>query len=133
MWDGFRHHYERLASAGLSAKSSLRCSSKHVSNFGEHFRHRDGQRRREQVQRWRTEDVYPYGEDSQTPPQKAERDVFDYVATTVARHLPKAQRPKRTTLRLLKEALALDPDGLLPVIDEVFSLTKRDHEDLVRC
>ncbi|MCW2671812.1 MAG: hypothetical protein JWP14_401 [Frankiales bacterium] len=132
MWDGFRDHYEHLALAEFESDEIAPLLGQARDQLREHFRNRDEQRRREQVERWRTEEVYPYADEAQTPPQKAEREVFDYVATTVARHLPKAQRPKRTTLRFLKEALALDPDGILPVIEEVFSLTKRDQEDLAR-
>jgi hypothetical protein len=54
------------------------------------------------------------------------------VATTIARRLPTAQSGKRITLRLLRETLAHDPDGLYPVLGELFNLTKADREDLKR-
>lgn len=130
LWDGFRDHYEHLALAEFESEEIAPLLSQARDRLREHFRHRDEQRRREQVARWRTEQVYPYEGEAQTGPAKAEREAFDFVATTVARYLPKAQRPKRTTLRLLKEALALDPDGMLPIIDEVFNLSKRDLENL---
>ncbi len=51
---------------------------------------------------------------NRTATEAAERQVFDHVATTIVRRLPQAQSGKKITLRLLRETLALDPDGLYP-------------------
>ena len=48
--------------------------------------------------------------------------VFDQVVTTIP---PRAQAGK---LRLLREAVAADPNGVYPVIDDLFNLAKADRE-----
>lgn len=132
LWDGFRDRYDHLALAEFESDEIAPILAEARDTLRAHFQRRDEQRRREQVARWRTERVYPYDTDPTTPSGQAEQDTFAYVATTVARHLPKQHRSKRATLRLLKEGFALDPDGLLPVLEDLFNLTKRDQEDLGR-
>ncbi len=131
-WDGFKDHYEHLALAewGDSPLQAVIEAAREI--LREHFRRRDEERRREQVSRWKTEQVYPYEQEPETVTEAAERQVFDHVATTIARRLPKQQSGKRITLRLLRETIALDPDGLYSVLDELFNLTKADREDLKR-
>lgn len=132
LWDGFRDHYEHLALAEFESDELAPLLDEVRDKLRQHFRRRDEQRRHEQILQWQGERVYPYERDAETALEKAEREVFDIVATTVARHLPKAQQSKKTTLRLLKEVLARDPDGMYPVVEELFHLTKRDQKDLGR-
>jgi hypothetical protein len=132
MWGGFKDHLEDLTLAEWQDSTLQPVIEAAREQLREHFRQRDEDRRREQINRWKTEKVYPYDQEPESVTEAAERQVFDQVATTIARHVPKAQSGKRITLRLLRETLALDPDGLYPVLDELFHLTKADREDLKR-
>lgn len=132
MWDGFKDQMEQLALAEWDDTTLMPVIEAAREQLRVHFRQRDEDRRREQVDRWKTEKVYPYEQDPVTLTEAAERQVFDQVATTIARRLPTAQSGKRITLRLLRETLAHDPDGLYPVLDELFHLTRADREDLKR-
>jgi len=132
LWDGFKDHLEHLALAEWEDSALQPVIDAARERLREHFRQRDEDRRREQIDRWKTEKVYPYAQEPASVTEAAERQVFDHVATTIARRLPTAESGKRITLRLLRETVALDPDGLYPVLDEVFHLTKADREDLKR-
>jgi hypothetical protein len=46
--------------------------------------------------------------------------------------IPKSPQSRRTTLRLLKEIIAIDPGGLFPVLDELFRLPQSEQEELKR-
>jgi Histidine kinase-, DNA gyrase B-, and HSP90-like ATPase len=131
-WDGFKEHLEDLALAELQDSILQTAIEAAREQLREHFRQRDEERRREQINQWKSEKIYPYDQDPQSATEAAERQVFDHVATTIARRLPSAQSGKKITLRLLRETIALDPDGLYPVLDELFHLSKADREDLKR-
>jgi hypothetical protein len=67
----------------------------------EHFHGREAERRAQQVQKWKDEDDYPYPGEPGTEAERAERETFDYVATTVARKIPKSQIGRRRLAPLL--------------------------------
>jgi len=124
LWDRFKEQLEHLALAEWEDTTLQPVIDASREKLREHFRQRDDDRRREQINRWKSEQVYPYEQEPASRTDAAERQVFDHVATTIARRLPKAQSAKKLTLRLLREAIALDPDGLYPVLDELFHLPK---------
>lgn len=132
LWDGFRRYLDELTLADWEDSALRPVMDAAREHLREHFRKREEERRREQVMQWQAEKVYPYDLEPASAAQAAERQVFDHVATTIARRLPRAQASKRVTLRLLREAVASDPDGLYPVLEELFNLTKTDREDLRR-
>lgn len=129
LWDGFRDHIDYLLLADLEAEEVASILDAAREKLREHFRSRDQDRRREQVAEWIRAKVYPYEGEPDTAPQAAEREAFDYVATTVARHLPKTPKAQRATLRLMREVLAHDPSAVLPVLDDLYNLSKRDQEN----
>jgi hypothetical protein len=91
-----QEHLVRLAKlndpvgAVATAKDQLR----------DHFRERIEGRRRELVQEWKSEGVYPYAEEPAGAPEKAEREAFDAVAATVATRLPKTKNIEECRRRL---------------------------------
>lgn len=97
-----------------------------------HFRMRAEQRRQEIVQAWRDEGVYPYSSEPADGRERAERETFDTVATTVVKHLPKAKSPRRAILGLLRSAVAHEPTHTVRLLEELFSLTKQEQADLAR-
>lgn len=129
LWNGFRDHVDYLALADFEGDVVGPIVEAAREALREHFRGRDLERRREQVAKWIEEEVYPYDGEPSGAPQAAEREAFDFVATTVARHLPKPPKAKRATLRLMREVLANDPSAVLPVLDDLYNLSKRDREN----
>ncbi|WP_405960482.1 ATP-binding protein [Streptomyces sp. NBC_00024] len=97
-----------------------------------HFRARVDERRREQVAEWRREGIYPYADNAASEKERAERETFDAVATTVFRHLPRSQGTRRTTFALLRSVLAHEPSDVLRIADDLFSLSKQERDELNR-
>ncbi|MFE3824852.1 ATP-binding protein [Streptomyces sp. NPDC059092] len=96
----------------------------------EHFRSRVDARRREQILEWQRQEVYPYKGEPAEPADITEREAFDTVATTIAKHIPKSHKAKRATLGLLKETLAAKPDHTPEILDKFFSLSRQEKEEL---
>ena len=94
------------------------------SRSGAHFHAREAERRTQQVQKWKDAGDYPYPGEPETEAERAERETFDYVATTVARKIPKSQLGRRTTLGLLKVAVANEPSSVPEIIDQLMPLPK---------
>ncbi|WP_435611573.1 ATP-binding protein [Streptomyces sp. bgisy159] len=97
-----------------------------------HFRSRVDQRRREQVGEWRKEGIYPYAGEPADERERAERETFDAVATTVVRHLPRYTRARRTTFALLRSVIAHEPGDVLRIAEELFTLSRQEQEELAR-
>lgn len=132
LWDGFRDRAEHIALADWEAGELQPLLSAARDVLRAHFKAREDERRLQQVQQWQREEVYPYEDAPRGRADQAEREVFDFVATSIATHLPARAKQKRFTLRLLREALVRQPEHLYPVLDELFNLTKKDKEDLAR-
>ncbi|TDD87996.1 hypothetical protein E1293_07195 [Actinomadura darangshiensis] len=131
LWDGFSDRRETLELAEMDADlAELSGTARDV--LRRHFRERDSERRARLVQEWKNEDVYPYRQEPSEPAEAVERQLFDEVATTVERRLPRAAQNRRTTLRLLREIIAHDPGGLYPVLDELFRLPQAEQDELRR-
>jgi hypothetical protein len=86
------------------------------------------------VAAWKDEQVYPYSEDEpQNPIQKAERQVFDIVASQVHlyqrgfRESPKTM--KKFTLQLVRQALESNPSSLRRILEEILNLPKEEQDD----
>ena len=97
-----------------------------------HFRCRADQRRQELVQLWRSEDIYPYEGEPGSDQERAERETFDAVATTVIRHLPQVKKTQRTTFALLRSVLAHEPGDVLRIVEDLFALSRQELEELNR-
>lgn len=86
------------------------------------------------VEEWKAERIYPYAEDPRNPVEQVERQVFDIVAVSVARHLPDfeaARSPNKAfQLRMLRQAIEKSPEELQLILSEVLRLPKRQQEEL---
>ena len=102
LWDEFGKHVDELLLAELQAGLFADLIAAVREQIKAHFRKREAERRAEQVQKWKADGDYPYTQDPQTEAERAERETFDYVATTIARKIPSSQIGRRTTLGLLK-------------------------------
>ncbi|MBG0825136.1 ATP-binding protein [Planomonospora sp. ID91781] len=130
LWDGFAERRNDLRLAEMDEIGPLLELARETLRA--HFRRRDQERRVRLIQEWRTEGVYPYSGKPAEPAQAVEREMFDEVATRIARRLPGATQSKKTTLRLLREVISRDPSGLYPVLDELFRLPQSEQEELKR-
>lgn len=128
-WPGFMPHHETLLLADFEDGPVSAVLETARETLKEHFRNRELMRQRQQIAEWKDQDLYPYGEPS-SPTETVERGLFDEVATTIARQLPASKDGKRTTLRLLKELVARDPDDVANVVEHVFSLPKSEQDEL---
>ncbi|MEV5407821.1 ATP-binding protein [Thermopolyspora sp. NPDC052614] len=128
LWDGFVERRGDLPLAEMDDIVELLDAARETLRA--HFRERDRQRRARLIQKWKRDKIYPYSGEPEDAAAAVERRMFDEVATTIARRLPK--QSQRTTLRLLKEIIAHDPSGLYPVLDELFRLPQAEQEELKR-
>ncbi|GGJ42343.1 hypothetical protein GCM10010121_061830 [Streptomyces brasiliensis] len=130
-WKGFEDRPQDLALVDWDEDSPASAVVERArGRLREHFRSRVDDRRREQVLEWQKERVYPYEGEATEPTEVTEREAFDTVATTIAKHIPKARNARRATLGLLKETLAAKPDQTPEILERFFSLTRQEKEEL---
>jgi hypothetical protein len=130
IWSEFGRRSDQLLLAELQAGDFADVLEAARERIKLHFQAREKDRRADQVRKWKDSGDYPYTAEPATEADRAERETFDFVATTIARKLPKAQMARRTTLGLLRAVVATDPGSLPEVIDKIMPLPKRDIEDL---
>jgi hypothetical protein len=85
------------------------------------------------VDQWKAEKVYPYVGDPQTSVEKAERQVFEIVASQVQHFAPEVAATTRSTrvhLRLLRAAIESGPEELQTILREVLDLPASKQRDL---
>lgn len=130
-WQGFEDRPQDLALVDWDEDSPASAVVEQArGRLREHFRSRVDDRRREQVLEWQREQVYPYEGEATEPTELTEREAFDTVATTIAKHIPKARNARRATLGLLKETLAAKPDQTPQILERFFSLSRQEKEEL---
>jgi hypothetical protein len=132
MWDEFASRSEELLLAELQGGELAEVVDAARQQIRAHFHAREAERRTQQVQKWKDAGDYPYPGEPETEAERAERETFDYVATTVARKIPKSQLGRRTTLGLLKVAVANEPSSVAEIIDQLMPLPKGEQQDLAR-
>lgn len=83
---------------------------------------------------WKKDKIYPFQEETTSPIEVAERQVFDVVATKVAESLPSFdesdKESKAFQLRMLRHAVERGPEELQTVITEVLNLPKTQLDQL---
>lgn len=98
-----------------------------------HFRARDAEAARSEIEQWKADEVYPYRAEPQTSVEQAERKVFDIVALSVNKHLPDfASQNKKTRafqLRMLRQAIERGPEELQHIMTEVLDLPVRTQRE----
>lgn len=100
----------------------------------EHFEQRRSQGRREQVAEWHRRGTHPFGEDPGNPAQELERAVFDVVATTIRRHVPRPVKQQKLVLGLLRETLRRRPADTGALLHDLLNLPvdeRRQIDDLL--
>ena len=99
-----------------------------------YFRDRAAERARNVVEEWKSEKVYPYEGEAQSPLEDVERKVFDILAVTASDYMPDfvSAPPKKKAfdLRMLRTAIEKSPEELQVIMNEVLGLPKRKQEEL---
>jgi hypothetical protein len=132
-WTGLDH--DALSLIGLGDMSDAPVAALWTAarkGIREHFQSRRRERRREQLDRWKEQKVYPFEGEAQSETEKAERAIFDVVAGTIAPQIPAKKDSAKVTLGLLRNALRQDPEQLGVLFNEVASLNAGDRESLTR-
>ncbi len=105
-----------------------------IGAIQEHFKERVAEDERRLVERWRAEEIYPYGAAPASPLEHVEREVFVRCARTVEQKLETFQgddkKGKRFIFELLRTAIDRSPGDLFKVFTEVLDLPKKDLQDL---
>lgn len=100
----------------------------------DHMRRRAAAEAQSVVQAWKNENVYPYAEAPLNAVEQVERDVFDIVAVTAARHIEDfdraSQKARRLQLRTLRIAVEQGGEEIQFVLGEVLKLPKKELGDL---
>lgn len=101
-----------------------------------HFRAKEVEAARSEIEQWKFEKVYPYKTEPQTTVEEIERQVFDIVALKVNKHLPdfaeQGRRSKAFQLRMLRQAIEHGPDELQLILTEVLDLPERTRSELAK-
>ncbi|CAM4172722.1 ATP-binding protein [Kibdelosporangium persicum] len=130
-WDGLTSERLDVLSLGDMAGSPVSDLWKAARQaIREYFVGRRRERRREQVDQWKSTGVYPYKGAPKTEPERIERAVFDVVSGTLVPHISKRRDDARLTLALLRDALRHEPDKLTTIIHEFVALKPEDRDAL---
>lgn len=101
----------------------------------DHLRRRAAAEAQNVVQRWKDESVYPYAEAPASPLEEVQRQVFDIVAVTAARHIDDFEsssvRSRRLQLRTLRIAVEQGGEDLQFALQEVLNLPKKELAEFV--
>jgi hypothetical protein len=132
-WEGLDHDALSLIGLGdMTDKPVGHLWTAAREGIRAHFQNRRRERRREQLEKWKEDNVYPFDGVPQSETEKAERAIFDVVAGTIAPQIPTKKDSARVTLGLLRNALRQDPEQLGVLFNEVASLSPDDRESLTR-
>lgn len=93
---------------------------------------RRSQKRREQIQRWKDNNQYPYRDEPVDEAERVERATFDVIATAVSRHIPRQRQKGALALTLLKKSVRHDPEETQRLLIEVLNLSEDSRELLTQ-
>ncbi len=129
-WTGFDDDPElAVADMGHGATKAVLDGAR--DQLREHFRERANQKTREQIDKWKNENTYPWHAEPATPAEEATRDVFDVVALAASDVVNESNESgRRLSLSLLREALESDPSSLRRILKEVLDLPEDQLEEL---
>ncbi|MGP3634324.1 ATP-binding protein [Streptomyces sp. 24-1644] len=131
LWEPMPHHRNEIHLVTLGGDTPLtpllRTAREWISARLEERRRRQ---RRQLVERWIGEGVYPYPRRPEDDQTRAEQATFDLVATSINQHIPSDRKKKRLTLSLLQNSLRHNPDQMIEILEKVLSLGGEDVDHL---
>lgn len=94
------------------------------TSLRKHFQHREDERRREVIEEWRFEDVYPFKEAPRTETEEIARETFDVVALAASKVINESKpNGRKLALSLIREATETSPSALRRVLEDVIGLS----------
>jgi hypothetical protein len=123
-WRRFADFADRLELAEMDGDMLAPLIDMARDRISEHVRRREREVRQSKVEAWKSRKVYPYATPPVTSTERAERAVFDTVATIAADAIPEETAAARLSLRLIQESLRHSPGSLTEVLREVLNLTQ---------
>lgn len=123
-WTGFEDTDETdLVMSNLDGGERKRLIEAAKDAMRDYFKKRVEEQTREQINRWREENTYPFDGDAKDQTERTVREAFDVVALSASNVVNASDvRGRRLSLRLLREALEQDPGSLHRVLTEVLEL-----------
>lgn len=134
LWQDMPEHRHDALLVGLESTPSVLglLLAEVISTLEKHFEARRAQRRRELVEEWKEDNVYPYEGHAVTEEEKVERATFDVVATSIQRHIPSVRRQKKLTLGLLRDSIQQRPSDVSGLLDQYLGLKENERQQLER-
>ncbi|HEV7806510.1 MAG TPA: hypothetical protein VGO80_11865 [Solirubrobacteraceae bacterium] len=131
-WTGFEGSDEvDLMMSNLDSGARKQLIEDAKDALRDYFSKRAEEQTREQVERWREENTYPYEGDAKDETERTVREAFDVVALSASSVVNTSDvRARRFSLRLLREALEQDPGSLHRVLTEVLELPEQRLKEL---
>jgi hypothetical protein len=97
-----------------------------------HFLQRDAEKASNIVERWKSEQIYPYEGTPKDVVEETERQIFDVVASSIDSYVSEFRdvksKAKKLTFNLLRYALESNPSAMQYILSEVVGLPK-DKQD----
>ncbi len=132
IWPGFSTFATDIALAELGHEEMGPVVQAGRVALHEYMDGRRRDRRAELVERWKSQQVYPYAAAPKTTVELQERRLFDAVAVTASTAVGRDPKTAKLSLRLIREALETSPSSLHRVLREVLELTPEQLGDFDR-
>lgn len=86
--------------------------------------------RKQRLDKWKSDQIYPFKGAPKTETERVERVLFDVVSGTLSDHISTDESAARLTLTLLQNALKHEPGHLLSILHEIVNLEQGDRARL---
>ena len=127
------HNEERIALAEMDVNLGTAIETARAA-IKEYFRERASEKARTVVDEWKKANVYPYRGDPENTVERAERQVFDIVASHVQEIAPEigagSVKTQALHLRMLRSAIERGPEELQTILNEVLGLPLKQQKEL---
>jgi hypothetical protein len=131
LWEPMPRHRNEIPLITLGGDTPLAPLLRTAREWiGARLEERRRRQRRQLVERWIEEGVYPYSRRPEGDQARAEQATFDLVATSINRHITGDRMKKRLTLSLLQNSLRHNPDEMVEILEKVLSLGDDDVSHL---
>lgn len=97
-----------------------------------HFRKKEREKASSLIEKWKNEEVYPFGDNEVSPVTKQAKRIFNMCAVTINDHAKgfdeQSRMTKALSFRLLREAIEERPQEISRLLSEVLNLSKEKQK-----
>lgn len=119
-----------LGELETSLKAPIEEATKHIKDY---LIRRKIEQSSDQLEKWKTENVYPYINAVSGHVEVAEKQMFDFLALNINELVPEFDKStlqlKKLQLSLLKQIVSTQPSDLHTILTEVLSLSEQKQKD----